>query len=66
MTQTPNKPEWASDWKEDERQKLLAFKALSATEKIRAVEHLNETAAYFLKRSEDRRKRQALHHPPGP
>jgi len=55
MTDHPTSPEWTSDWEEDERTKLLAFRALSATEKIRAVEHLNETAAYFLKKANERR-----------
>lgn len=54
MTDKPKTDEWTSDWKEDERQKLLAFKALSVTEKIRAVEHLNETAAYLLKKAKER------------
>lgn len=45
----------SANWEGDERAKILAFRALSATDKIRAVEQLNETAACLLKRADERR-----------
>ena len=48
MSDRPCNPDWSSDWKEDELDKLRRFRALSASEKIRRIESLNETVRYLL------------------
>jgi hypothetical protein len=43
--------DWECDWEGDELFHLRYFRALSLPEKIRAVEGMEQVAAYFARRS---------------
>ena len=47
--------DWECEWAGDARFHLRYFKALSMTDKVRAVEAMCETADYFRRRVEARR-----------
>lgn len=54
MTDSPSTREWTSSWHDDEQDKLETFRALSCTDKIRAIEHLNQTVSFFHERAQKR------------
>jgi len=49
-------PNWECDWKGSELFHLRHFRSLSATEKFKAVENMCETAEYFKRKADDRRR----------
>lgn len=48
--------DWECDWKGSELFHLRYFRALSVSDKLRAVENMCETAEYFKCKAEDRRR----------
>ena len=48
--------DWECDWESSTRFQLQYFKALSFTEKCKAVENMCKTAQYFATRAEARKK----------
>ena len=48
--------DWECDWQGSERFQLRYFRALSFSDKVRAVEHMCETAQYFQRRAAERGK----------
>lgn len=48
---------WECDWEGSRRFQLRYFKSLSLTEKVRAVERMCKTAAYFAQKAANRRRK---------
>lgn len=49
-------PDWECDWKANELFHLRYFRALSVSDKLRAVENMCETADYFRRKAEERKR----------
>lgn len=49
---------WDCDWEGSERFHLRTFRALSFSDKVRAVEHMCEVAGYFARRAHARQANQ--------
>lgn len=48
-------PSWECDWQGSARFQLRYFRSLSITDKLRAVENMCKTAAYFKEKAQARR-----------
>jgi hypothetical protein len=55
-----NAADWECDWKGDARFHLRLFRSLSITEKLKAVENMCETAEFFRRKAENRRRSEPM------